>query len=331
MDAAFHNGIGVDARGIPYIVYSTDHEHNGKLKLAHWDGVSAWNFDVVDTNAVAGGPKSIAVSAKGHVHLVYKNAATHTIMYATNTSGTWVKDKVQTNNNANYNDLSIKLDAQGQPRIALSYQTAVKYGFIRQGRWTMETVANSINSEFGGVDIGFLNSTSPRITYGDGTSVFYARRIASVWRTNALIGNRMGPIKAKHTSLLFNSQGNPSVFFDNTDNNSLEAIIFTTLSWTRTPVSNDINPSHDEGLGHAVMDKTNDITHVTYINRKNNQFTHLIFNKMSTKTQAIASWNNFKGTRPSVTLGPDRKAYISYARRPNAHTPTPRLHLYRQN
>lgn len=139
--------IAVDGSGIPHIAYVDDEAGDGSNPVHYLTPASgSWTDDVVATSSDAKSLAALAVDAAGHAHLVYKSGAV--LDYVSDASGAWQSTQVDSfdaagpqEGNCGAYDLSIDLDAAGQPH--LSYEDTdgnLKYAALSQGKWSASYV-----------------------------------------------------------------------------------------------------------------------------------------------------------------------------------------------
>ena len=80
--------IAVDGSNNPHIVYGGDH-----LYYAYYDGI-VWHYETVDTSSGVGEYASLVLDAEEKVHISYFDSYNYDLKYATNKSGAWVAETV---------------------------------------------------------------------------------------------------------------------------------------------------------------------------------------------------------------------------------------------
>ena len=144
-NCGYHNAIALDGNGNPGISYEA--RTSGELKYAHWNGVS---FDLETIS-----PMPLFYWRERLTTLRYDNAnSPHIVTYGqTNykylhkSGGVWISKDIPFQ--SGYPAISLDLDANGSPRIALvtvdtgnSYR--LKYAYLNGDNWVFENIADDI-------------------------------------------------------------------------------------------------------------------------------------------------------------------------------------------
>ena len=139
-----NNSIALDPNGIPFISYEgQDDSNNVLLKYAHRAG-SVWQTGIVDTIQTTEGYAhltSIAVDNAGNPRIAYYSHREAAYKYASWNGSTWDRSVVQKFTSVGWEDVSLALDPQGNPHIAMltgSYQ--LKHASRSGTSWVVETV-----------------------------------------------------------------------------------------------------------------------------------------------------------------------------------------------
>jgi hypothetical protein len=105
----------------------------------------AWQMTTVDSQGDLGGDGSIAVDAKGNVHISYLDNTNLDLKYATNVSGSWVTTTVDSQGNVGWNT-ALVADANGNVHISYSDPSPIlnppgngwlKYATNKLGSWNV--------------------------------------------------------------------------------------------------------------------------------------------------------------------------------------------------
>jgi hypothetical protein len=140
-----------------------------KLHHAVWSG-AGWSFEVAETNALDTETVAIAADSSGKVHLLYNYY--QQILYATNASGTWVREAVDTMGVIGDAPIgSIAVDAGGVVHVAYYDNTNfdLKHAWRSGGVWQLETL-DSAGDVGGTPSIALGGSGEVHIAYSDATS-----------------------------------------------------------------------------------------------------------------------------------------------------------------
>ena len=134
--------IAVDTSGNPHIVYGSDH-----LYYAYYDG-STWQFETIDASPCVGACASIALDTSDKVHISYYDGGNNSLKYATNTSGSWITETVDSGGGYGCGwdvHSSIALDSLRNAHITyyLYYNRSrgnLKYATNASGKWIIKTI-----------------------------------------------------------------------------------------------------------------------------------------------------------------------------------------------
>ena len=137
--------IAVDPEGTPYISFKTDEGGAGyeQIVCARKTG-GTWAFDYFDPTTQVGGDTRLAVSANGHVHVVYRDWANGYLKYGSWNTTTWQVETVATDA-GQQEGLDIAVDSLNRPHIAYNAlwgqdDMALKYAYRESGTWVTETI-----------------------------------------------------------------------------------------------------------------------------------------------------------------------------------------------
>src|SRR4030042_3302151 len=129
----YSRAMALDTLDRPHIAYGGDH-----LYHAYFDGTQ-WQYEVVDSAGGVGASAAIAVDSNGKLHISYTGAGG--LKYATNASGSWVRQTVD----SNYGDYtSIAVDSNN--KVHISYYDSnwiirgLRYATNASGSWVIQTL-----------------------------------------------------------------------------------------------------------------------------------------------------------------------------------------------
>ncbi len=108
----YSRAIATDSYGNPHIVYGRDH-----LYYAFYDGIS-WHYETVDSSFGVGSHASIAIDASNKVHISYYDIYNYGLKYATNATGVWETELIDTGNEGFGQYTSIATDSYGNIHIS---------------------------------------------------------------------------------------------------------------------------------------------------------------------------------------------------------------------
>ncbi len=302
-------GVALTPGELPVAVYDTDSE----VRVARYDGVGNWAISTVGTGR-AGGPKSIDVDPSGGIHVIYFDD--DDVMYASAPagSGALTTHVLQTQQNADYGDLAIRIADNGSIAAAWSGLSEVHYAELGGASVTIEEAAGYIFAEPSGVDVGFLNDGSVRVTFTVNNEIHYARRLANGWDDQRLNRNIIDGIDATHTSLLVAPTGTPAIVFDSAGERAIEAFVFLGNGWQRDEVASPVtNRNNYQGFGHAVVDPTS-TAHLAFIDFTSGSFEHGVSTGMSYRQSRVDAVTGNQTWRPGVDVDSGGTAHIVYPR-----------------
>jgi hypothetical protein len=157
--------MAVDATGKAHVTYLSD----TAVRYAKQTTPTSWSLVTVDTREFVGSYPSIAVDNNGYVHVSYLcvrpsyGNTGQDLKYATNASGTWQTETVETNY---LNSHSIAVDATGKVHIAyIRSNEGLKYATGNLGSWNKELIHSYANNEGGFCSIGIDSAGKVHIGY----------------------------------------------------------------------------------------------------------------------------------------------------------------------
>ena len=138
-----HTAIAVDLLGHAHISYND----NGDLKYAT-NRSGLWLSYEIDTESLVRGQISIAVGPSGHIHITYMDGTweNQAIKYASNLSGDWIVETLDSSHCSIGSTNSIAVDRLGHVHISYNLydgaENDLRYVSNVTGSWEIETVDN---------------------------------------------------------------------------------------------------------------------------------------------------------------------------------------------
>jgi outer membrane protein assembly factor BamB len=220
----------VDATGANYpytypmvAVDDAGHAHLAYVRQPEGDVIYAtnatgqWEFETVAEGAGVGMSDigGIALEGDGAAHISYNTAIdnypqppTSIMNYATNSSGSWVSETVDTWTQATSADTGLALDQNGQPRLAYYRPDGLIYASRDAGEWSFETV-DDIGLD--GVSLALDVEGHAHIAYAQNYNLRYASNASGTWVTETLTP----PYSAQHPAIVLGGDGRVDlVYYD---------------------------------------------------------------------------------------------------------------------
>ncbi len=256
-----YTSIVIDANKKSHISYSTG------IALRYATNIlGGWGTSLVD-DIVSNTPTTIALDANGKVHIAYHQRYNNTVVnHATNKTGTWVKETIQTcaPNVSSTLAASIVIDdVSGDLHIAYVaslYSTEYLYYAKKSSdTWHYETVDTSI--EVGRYpSIAMDNNHKKHISYFDETehALKYATNTSGVWIKEIIDNN--GSV-GQYTSLAIDSNAKVHIAYYDMDNRNIKYITNTSGIWVTDIVNALDNYCLDISLA---LDMSGNV-HISYV------------------------------------------------------------------
>jgi len=232
-----YSSIALDSDNDPYIAYyndSIDGLRFASKSSGSWDKETVEQFRE-ETGLYPGSYTSLAVSSSGKPHISYYeydiNLDEGYLKYATLTSGSWVKEYVDKDDDDDVGwYTSIALNEDGNPGISYydGERQNLKYARRSGGSWNRETVASSDNT---GIYTSLVyDGNSPRIAYFDVTAgaLNYVSWSSSRWNFTTVASSREVGLS---TSLALDNAGAPHISYFNDSTDDLKLAAWQGLSW----------------------------------------------------------------------------------------------------
>ena len=213
--------MALDSQDYPHIAYR-DFATPG-LRHAFWDG-TAWQTETVDTVGTSCGQSaSLAIDASDNLHIGYRRD--NDIRYATNSSGSWTYEFVDTNSGIPY--VSLALTTAGSPRIA-AYSTHLIYATRGPSNWTIEDIRYGENIY---PSLAFDSSDNPFVAYQrSGEGLLCADKLGGSWASTSVHSGNVG----RYASLAIADDGTRYIaYYDSYD---LWLAIWNGSSWSYSVV-----------------------------------------------------------------------------------------------
>ena len=120
--------IGLDSSGNPHVIYpgGTDGDYEENIKYAYRIN-DTWHFEEVDDGDFGSAGNAIAVEPPGITHLCYSHFPSNQIRYATNVTGSWIKQTLEKNADTWFSDMDMAVDGYGNVHITYLHEGNVKY------------------------------------------------------------------------------------------------------------------------------------------------------------------------------------------------------------
>lgn len=179
--------VALDSRGGVHVGH-LEQAGPGTYDLRHATpapGGGAWSSATVDAEASAGGAVAVAVDAGGSVHMSFCGASIYTLRYATDASGSWTVETVDSDWVGVFSSLA--LDSAGKAHIGYydHQRGLIKYATNASGSWMVSTVesAHLVNGE--ALSIALDAAGKAHLSYYDG-GLAYATNVSGEWSVRAL-------------------------------------------------------------------------------------------------------------------------------------------------
>lgn len=258
-----YSSIALDANNEVHISYYDTQDYGGewpgRLKYAHWNGITWTIGEVVDQNSNVGSYGSIAIKPTNQSPCIsYLSEKYDNLKYACKRAdGTWKQETVDTTTGVG-DYTSLAFNSSGIPSI--SYYdfggANLKYATIKNDVWDIKVV-DSAGSVGWYTSVAVNSSGKVYISYLDHTNNTLKYVTSSSW-TPATIAN-VGP-NALYTSIGLTNDSRPGVVYYRSDNANLYYTVYNGSKWVTTSLdisgnvgaytSLDINSAGNPYIGY---------------------------------------------------------------------------------
>jgi hypothetical protein len=157
-------------------------------------GGGAWSSTTVDAAACAEGSYALALDASGNVHMSFCGGSIYALRYATNASGSWSVETVDSDWVGLFSSLA--LDPAGKAHIGYyDYQRGfIKYATNASGQWTVSTIAAAYlpGGSTSTLSIALDSAGKAHLSYHDGV-LHYATNVSGEWSVSVLESDGSAP------------------------------------------------------------------------------------------------------------------------------------------
>jgi len=230
---AAQRSLAIDnATGYPHMAYGGD-----RLYHSYFDGTQ-WHYEVVD-NSPAGQVASIVIDSNGKAHISYQNGANYDLKYATNASGSWVTETVDSAGSVGAYS-SIALDSNNKIHISYLDWTNhyLKYATNTSGTWTVASL-NSMG-QYGfytslAVDSYNKVHISCQFKASGAYALLYVTNVSGTWVTSAVDSSVLQDV-GEYISIAVDSNNSAHISYKSGSDSGDYAVKYATNasgSWVR--------------------------------------------------------------------------------------------------
>lgn len=256
---------------------------------------------------------SIAIDSKGKIHIAYKyeegdilSAGYGALRYATNASGSWAVQLVDSGDASTGNYASLALDSNDNPHIAYKHNiyvygnaiTTLRYATNASGSWNVATVDGG---NFYGISLGLDPSNKGHISYSDNSSLKYATNLSGIWGSTTLTS-----ASKANTSIGLDSVGKIHIAYGST---YIQYISNKSGSWQGTSITGGAI------YGRSLTLDKNNFVHISYAENSNPYFLNFGYaNNLAGVWQTTFIDTTWWGTGQynSIATDPKGKVHFSY-------------------
>jgi hypothetical protein len=266
--------IALDSNNSPHIAYTdvrveSDGFQTPLVMYANWNGTD-WSTQQI----AIGRAFSLVLDANDHPHVLYSRSR-EPLMYASLTGTSWVSQTVDANG-AGFG--MVALDSSGNPHVAYTDGTSIKYAILKGSSWDIQTVATYKPGDLAfGLAFALDKNNNPYIMYSPSSYADYSQPVGiqainvtlatyqnSSWKIQPL---SLPPPTGDYGNIVVDSKGYLHSFFMqhyvSSDNRIRGTILYASwngIAWeTQTVVSNISLPY---SLSLAL--DSNDYPHISY-------------------------------------------------------------------
>ncbi len=203
-------GLALDTAGYPHLAYG------GNALFYTWYDGAFWQTQLPDVEPVTDGAAALALDGNDRPGIAYCNATAEQLKYASYDGSVWHIEVVTSKPEGSGCDISLAMDAAGQPHILFySGDSGLQYASYQQGAWQIETVDGSPSA-------GRCNSLTldasgfPHVSYyyqgNNELDLRYAWRDGAGWYSQQV--DRIGGfISRESTSVALDAAGRPHIAY----------------------------------------------------------------------------------------------------------------------
>ncbi len=300
--------LALDSSGNPHIVYGG----GDGIYYAYYDGLS-WHIETVDiAGEGADGSPSIAIDSLDKVHISYNLGD---LKYATNTSGSWVIETVDSEGGTHP---SIAMDSLDNVHISYNLDD-LKYATNTSGSWVIETV-DSEGGTHPSIAMDSLDnvhiSYGYRFGYPDFSSgLKYATNASGSWVTETVDSDDNDGSVGANNSIAIDSLDKAHISYSYYSGypDYVKALKYATNasgSW----VTQSVNSEESVGANNSIAIDSLDNVHISY----DYNFGYPDYVKvLKYATNASGSWvtqsvNSEGGAHLSIAIDSSDNVHISY-------------------
>jgi hypothetical protein len=314
----YPRAIATDSLNHPHIAYGGDH-----LYHTYFDGAQ-WQYEIVDSSPGVGIDASIAIDSNGNVHISYYDETNDTLKYATNASGSWVTETVDSSGSgvhffsSDVHFTSIAIDSDNKVHISYYLKPAllpvgsynIKYATNASGSWVTETIDNVVLEQLppSTISIGIDSSKNVHISYETAHhGLKYATNASGSWVTEIVPAN-----SGDYNSIVIDS--NDKVHIINATALDINHVTNASGSWVTETVVSGV----DAGYLSMGID-SDDKLHISYFEFASGRDLNYATSDLKYATNASGSWviktidrKGTVGLYTSLYTDSNNKVHISY-------------------
>jgi len=274
-----------------------------------------WVTQTVDAAGAVGKNTAIAVDAQGHVHLAYQDMTGAGLRYATNASGAWVTQEIDSVGMPGNYRTSIAVDSQGFAHIAYYAAQDLKYATNASGAWLIDTAdyAGDVGSYpsialdgAGRAYISFYESLNT-----EGGRLKLATNRTGTWQSTVIDDTGAA---GQYTSLAVDAAGALHIaYYEATDKDKmLKYATNASGDWELQYVDKESDSGVNASLGLDSLGKA----HISYFWKGPDEFSgelHYATNaKGSWEIQVIDGRTGYAGSYSALAVDRTGKAHVAY-------------------
>ncbi|OPY30917.1 MAG: Fibronectin type III domain protein [Methanomassiliicoccales archaeon PtaU1.Bin124] len=290
----------VDADGFVHISF-----FSGSNTLKYMTNANGeWTTTTVDTANGAGFFNSIAVDAKGKVHIAYYDSTNLELKYATNAGGSWAITVVtSTGDVGKYNSIAVGKNGTIGMSFYDSSNNRLMYASLASGSWTVVTVDS--NNAGVGSNLCYAADDKPVIVYLEQSTyhLMYATNNAGTWTTGTVDSGTIGAV----ISASIDSFGYLYVAYNDVTAAKVKYARQLSSGW------NYAYPANDSGVATSISLKADShgLAHMVFYD--------VVHAKLMYVTNSDGDWSSRvlltsgdTGSKVSLALDEFNKAHVAY-------------------